>query len=60
MGTNSSYSASKEDQVYFVGGNEVPNLNSPTESVNNVPSQSIAVDRSTEFIIELQVQYCFI
>ncbi|BFG31191.1 hypothetical protein CerSpe_174650 [Prunus speciosa] len=55
MGTNSSYSALKEDQVYFVGGNEVPNLNSPTESVNNVPSQSIAVDRSTEFIIELQL-----
>ena len=55
MGSNSSYSALKEDQVSFVGGNEDSNMNSSTESVNNVPPQSIVADKSTEIVIELQV-----
>ncbi|KAM5573225.1 hypothetical protein ABKV19_012985 [Rosa sericea] len=55
MGSNSSYSALKEDQVYIAGEDEVPNLSSSRESPNNLPSQSIAVKKSTEFIIELQV-----
>ncbi|XP_050141691.1 uncharacterized protein LOC126617690 [Malus sylvestris] len=55
MGSNSSYSALKEDQVSLVGGNEDSNMNSSTEGVNNVPPQSIVADRSTEIVIELQL-----
>lgn len=55
MGSNSSYSALKEDQVYIAGGDEVPDSSSSRKSLNNLPSHTVAVDRSTEFIIELQV-----
>ncbi|XP_068305501.1 uncharacterized protein [Pyrus communis] len=55
MGSNSSYSALKEDQVSFVGGNEDSSMNSSTENVNNVPPQSIVADKSTEIVIELQL-----
>ncbi|KAK9266873.1 hypothetical protein L1049_027132 [Liquidambar formosana] len=54
LGTNSSYSASEDDQVYLEAGDEGPCLDSSGESVNVVTSQNIGVNRSTEFIIELQ------
>ncbi|XP_065619172.1 uncharacterized protein LOC112023786 [Quercus suber] len=54
LGANSSYSASKDDQVYLDEENEVPHTSSSRESINDVPSQDMMADRSTEFIIELQ------
>lgn len=60
LGANSSYSASKDDQVYLDEENEVPHTSSSRESINDVPSQDMMADRSTEFIIELQVQYLII
>ena len=60
LGANSSYSASKDDQVYLDEENEVPHTSSSRESINDVPSQDTVADRSTEFIIELQVQYLII
>lgn len=60
LGANSSYSALEDDQVYLEEDNEVPHSSSSTESINDVPAQDIVADRSTEFIIELQVKYCFI
>lgn len=55
MGSNSSYSALKEDQVYIAGEDEVPNLTSSRESLKNLPSESVAVNKSSEIVIELQV-----
>ncbi|KAK7813102.1 hypothetical protein CFP56_005752, partial [Quercus suber] len=60
LGANSSYSASKDDQVYLDEENEVPHTSSSRESINDVPSQDMMADRSTEFIIELQVQFLII
>jgi hypothetical protein len=57
---NSSYSALEDDKVYLEEENEVPDSSSSREKINDVPSQDIVADRSTEFIIELQVKYCFI
>ncbi|KAK9984845.1 hypothetical protein SO802_034370 [Lithocarpus litseifolius] len=54
LGANSSYSASKDDQVYLDEENEAPHTSSSRESINDVPSQDTMADRSTEFIIELQ------
>lgn len=54
LGANSSYSASEDDQVYLEGGDEGSQLNSNGESINRRPNQGVGVDRSTEFIIELQ------
>ncbi|GKU95669.1 hypothetical protein SLEP1_g9000 [Rubroshorea leprosula] len=53
LGSNSSYSASKDDQVYLEGGNENPKSDSLTDDANDLPSQS-TVDRSKEFVIEMQ------
>jgi hypothetical protein len=60
LGANSSYSALEDDQVYLEEENEVPHSSSSRESINDVPSPNIVADRSTEFIIELQVKFCFI
>lgn len=57
LGANSSYSASEDDQVYLEGGDEGSQLNSNGESINRRPNQGVGVDRSTEFIIELQVRF---
>lgn len=38
------------------GGDEGPDLNSLRESVKDVPSPSVAVERPTEVIVELQVK----
>ncbi|KAL5551261.1 hypothetical protein UlMin_001437, partial [Ulmus minor] len=54
LGADSSYSASKDDHVYLEGGDEGSSQNSSGESVNDVPSQSVAVARLTEYIIETQ------
>lgn len=57
LGTNSSYSASKNDQVYLEKGDEGLHVDSSRESMNDLPSQNTVVDRSSEFIIEFQVIY---
>jgi vacuolar protein sorting-associated protein 13A/C len=57
LGANSSYSALEDDQVYLEEENEVPHSSSSRESTNDVPSPNIVADRSTEFIIELQVSF---
>lgn len=42
------------------GGDEGSNVNSSRESVNYLPSPSVAVERPTEYIIEFQVKSLFI
>ncbi|XP_028077973.1 LOW QUALITY PROTEIN: uncharacterized protein LOC114279888 [Camellia sinensis] len=54
LGTNSSYSASEYDQVYFEGADEDPHLNSSGQNTDTMTSQNIPVRSSTEFIVELQ------
>ncbi|KAA8522113.1 hypothetical protein F0562_012573 [Nyssa sinensis] len=54
LGTNSSYSALEDDKVHLGVVEEGSPLNSSGESANGLPSQKVAVDRSTEFLIELQ------
>ncbi|XAR70581.1 hypothetical protein NMG60_11027484 [Bertholletia excelsa] len=54
LGTNSSYSASENDQVYFEGVNEGFQSNSFGQNTESVGSQSTPVQSSTEFIFELQ------
>ncbi|OVA12725.1 Pleckstrin homology domain [Macleaya cordata] len=53
LGTNSSYSASEDDQVFLERGNE-GSLNSSEEHLDNLPTQNVVPDRPTEFIIEFQ------
>lgn len=52
MGTNSSYSASKEDKVYLELGDNVVQRSS-----QDVQPQDITSNKSTEYTIELQVEY---
>lgn len=52
MGTNSSYSASKKDEVYLELGDNVIQ-----RSFEDVQSQDITSNKSTEYTIELQVEY---
>ncbi|XP_052211647.1 uncharacterized protein LOC127814276 isoform X2 [Diospyros lotus] len=54
LGTNSSYSASENDQVYFEGDDEVHQLNNSGQNVDGMVSQNTPAGRSTEFIIEIQ------
>ncbi|GAV77402.1 PH domain-containing protein/DUF946 domain-containing protein/DUF1162 domain-containing protein/Chorein_N domain-containing protein, partial [Cephalotus follicularis] len=54
LGTNSSYSASKDDQVYLKKEDEGLNLVSSGESLNNFSSRNTTVDSSSEFVIEFQ------
>lgn len=55
LGANSSYSASKDDQVYLEEENEISHSSTSRERINDVPSQDTIADRSMEFVIELQV-----
>ncbi|KAF5735104.1 hypothetical protein HS088_TW15G00604 [Tripterygium wilfordii] len=54
LGTNSSYSVSKDDRVHLDGGDEEASLEPARGSSNDFPSQNTVVERSIEFIIELQ------
>ncbi|MED6185793.1 hypothetical protein PIB30_060531 [Stylosanthes scabra] len=58
LGANSSYSASKEDNVYLEAFEESPSQRSLRGSIHDEPYQSNAVNNSTELIIELQVKCC--
>ena len=56
LGSDSGYSVSRNDQVQLEGQDDAP----PTESsriINDQPSEDTLADRSTEFIIELQVKF---
>lgn len=59
LGANSSYSASMDDGVYLKAGDEDPRMDGSRESLNDLPAQNTAGDRSVELIIELQVKYLF-
>ena len=59
LGTNSGYSASKNDLVYLEGGDEAPQVDTSRENANDMAPQNATVDRSAEFIIEFQVG-CFV
>ncbi|PPD75818.1 hypothetical protein GOBAR_DD27246 [Gossypium barbadense] len=50
LGTNSGYSASKDDLVYFEGGEEDPQVDTAREIANQLAPQNAIVDRSAEFI----------
>ncbi|XP_057487524.1 uncharacterized protein LOC130773593 isoform X2 [Actinidia eriantha] len=54
LGTNSSYSASEYDQVYFEGGDESHCLDSDEQNTDNIASQNTPVPSSTELTVELQ------
>lgn len=55
LGTNSGYSASKDDLVYIEGGNEGVQVDASRENAKDMAPQNAVVDRSAEFIIEFQV-----
>ncbi|GMN21548.1 hypothetical protein TIFTF001_040051 [Ficus carica] len=54
LGSNSSYSASRDDRVYLEGGDEGSSHDSSRERINHVPSRSASLQRSAELILELQ------
>ncbi|GFZ15404.1 pleckstrin homology (PH) domain-containing protein [Actinidia rufa] len=54
LGTNSSYSASEYDQVYFEGGGESHRPDSNEQNTDNIASQNTPVPSSTELTVELQ------
>uniref|UniRef100_A0A6N2K527 PH domain-containing protein n=1 Tax=Salix viminalis TaxID=40686 RepID=A0A6N2K527_SALVM len=54
FGSDSGYSVSRNDQVQLEGHDDVPLTESSRESINDQPPEDTLVDRSTEFIIELQ------
>nr|DAD18267.1 TPA_asm: hypothetical protein HUJ06_019730 [Nelumbo nucifera] len=54
LGSNSSYSASEDDQVFLERWKDSSSENSSEGRTNGVSAQSIVADDSTEFIIELQ------
>lgn len=60
LGSNSSYSVLEDDNVYLVGADEGPSLNSSVEATDDVTPHSSAVGRSTEFTLELQVHLLFL
>lgn len=60
FGSDSGYSVSRNDQVQLEEHDDVPITESSRESINDQPPEDTLVDRSTEFIIELQVKFCFI
>lgn len=53
LGSDSGYSVSRNDQVQLEGQDDAP-LTESSRSINDQPSEDTLVDRSTEFIIELQ------
>ncbi|QHO57645.1 Chaperone protein [Arachis hypogaea] len=58
LGANSSYSVSKEDNVYLKDFEESPSERSLRGNILDELYQSNAVNNSTELIIELQVKCC--
>ncbi|EEF45057.1 vacuolar protein sorting-associated protein, putative [Ricinus communis] len=54
LGSNSSYLASRIDQVHLEEDDELSYLDSSGERKSDVHTENTAVDRSTEFIIEFQ------
>ncbi|XP_050223282.1 uncharacterized protein LOC126673249 [Mercurialis annua] len=54
LGSNSSYLASRVDQVHLEKDDETSYSESSGESEGNILAQNAAADRSTEFIIEFQ------
>ncbi|XWS62075.1 hypothetical protein CRYUN_Cryun07bG0179900 [Craigia yunnanensis] len=59
LGTNSGYSALKDDLVYLEGGDEGQQVDTSRENANDMAPQNSTVDRSAEFIIEFQAG-CFV
>lgn len=59
LGTNSSYTASKDDHVYLEEIVEASCGTYSKEDLNQELAPNNAVVRSTEFTIELQVKYLF-
>lgn len=58
LGSNSSYSASEDDEVLLDEASCVGPLEDDSgETVDAVPSQNPNVSRSTELIFELKVRY---
>lgn len=57
LGANSSYSALKDDHVYFEELDECPPPKSLRGSVDEVKYQKNAINNSTELIIEIQVRF---
>ncbi|KAJ7011238.1 hypothetical protein NC653_001613 [Populus alba x Populus x berolinensis] len=53
LGSDSGYSVSRNDQVQLEGQDDAP-LTESSRIINDQPSEDTLVDRSTEFIIELQ------
>lgn len=61
LGSNSSYSASEDDGVFFDEAScEGPSEDDSGVTVDAVPSQNTNVSRSAEFIFELKVKYSLI
>lgn len=56
LGTDSSYSALEEDNVFFEELEEASCRKFSAEEVNHPSPPSAAVRRSTEFTVELQVK----
>ncbi|XP_052881690.1 uncharacterized protein LOC108482794 [Gossypium arboreum] len=54
LGTNSCYSASKDDLVYLEGGRESQQADASREIADDMAPQNAMVDRSAEFIVEFQ------
>lgn len=59
LGTNSSYTVSKDDGVYLEEVDEASYGPYSKEGLNRELPPNNAVKRSTEFTIELQVKYLF-
>lgn len=56
LGTDSSYSVSKDDCVFLERGNKgSSSLNSPEERTDSLVTPKGAANSSAEFVIELQV-----
>lgn len=56
LGSNSSYSALEDDQVFLEEREESASLNTQNETSKSSPPQSNTVSRPTETSVELQVK----
>lgn len=59
LGSNSSYSASENDNVFLERGYR-DLLQDSLENTERVPSSNAEADKPTQFVIELQVLYEFL
>ena len=55
LGSNSSYSATEDDNVFLDEGDSGHSQSYSGESSNSVSPQNVAGSRSTEIVFELQV-----